>query len=215
MHASHQGDFIMNRSNLISAVLGLAALFTIAGLADAAPRGGGGGYRGGGYGYGGRGYGYGGGYYHGGYWYGGGIGIGIGVYPYGYGYPYAYPPVVVGGYAPPTVVVQGQPAVDTPPPLPAGETAPKNAQIKVLVSDPNAKVWFDGNPTTSTGAERLFHTPDLTPGATNTYRIRAAWMVNGKQVTQEQVVPVQSGRGSVADFTRPMSEGIAPPPLPK
>jgi len=140
----------MNRSYLIPAVLGLASLFAIASLTEAAPRGGGGPGRGGAY-YGGRGYGYGGGYYHNGYWYGPGIGIGIGIgaYPYyGYGYPYAYPPVVVAG-APPTVIVQGQPAVDGAPPSPAD--APKNAQIKVLLSDPSAKVWFDGNATTSTG----------------------------------------------------------------
>jgi uncharacterized protein (TIGR03000 family) len=208
----------MNRSRLIPAVLCLAGLFTVASLAEAAPRGGGGGARGGpayhGGAYGGA---YRGGYYHGGYFYGPGIGIGIGVYPYGYGYPYAYPPLVVGGaysyYPPPTVVVQGQPAVEAQPQQPSpGEAAPKNAQIKVLVSDPNAKVWFDGSPTTSTGTERIYHTPDLAAGATNTYRIRAAWLVNGKEVVQEQVVPVQAGRGSVVDFTRPASEGIAPPP---
>jgi uncharacterized protein (TIGR03000 family) len=193
---------MMKRTFLIPMVLALAGLFTVANLAEA--------QRGGrGYGYGGRGYGY------GGFYPGIGIGIGVGLYPYGYGY---YPPLVAMpayGYYPPTVVVQGQPAIDAPPlpqqPSP-GEAAPKNAQIKVLVSDPNAKVWFDGTPTTSTGTERLFHTPDLTPGTTSTYRIRAAWMVNGKEVVQEQVVPVQSGRGSVADFTRPPSEGIAPPP---
>jgi uncharacterized protein (TIGR03000 family) len=208
----------MNRSRLIPAVLCLAGLFTVASLAEAAPRGGGGGARGGpayhGGAYGGA---YRGGYYHGGYFYGPGIGIGIGVYPYGYGYPYAYPPLVVGGaysyYPPATVVVQGQPAVEAQPQQPSpGEAAPKNAQIKVLVSDPNAKVWFDGSPTTSSGTERIYHTPDLATGATNTYRIRAAWLVNSKEVVQEQVVPVQAGRGSVVDFTRPASEGIAPPP---
>lgn len=208
----------MNRSRLIPAVLCLAGLFTVASLAEAAPRGGGGARVGpaGGVYRGPAGGVYRGGYYHGGYYYGPGIGIGIGVYPYGYGYPYAYPPLVVGGaysYYPPTVVVQGQPAVDVQPQQPSpGEAAPKNAQIKVLVADPNAKVWFDGSPTTSTGTERLYHTPDLAAGATNTYRIRAAWIVNGKEVVQEQVVPVQSGRGSVVDFTRPASEGIAPPP---
>ncbi len=199
----------MKRSHLITAVLALASLLTVVNLAEAqrggGGRGGGGGYGGrGGYGYGGRGYGYG----------GFGLGIGIGLYPYGYGY---YPPLVAMpayGYYPPPVVVQGQPPVDAPPQA-APADAPKNAQIKVLVSDPNAKVWFDGSPTTSTGTERLFHTPDLTPGKTSTYRITAAWIVNGKEVRQEQVVPVQSGRGSVADFTRPPSEGIAPPPAGK
>jgi uncharacterized protein (TIGR03000 family) len=199
----------MNRSRLIAMVLCLAGLF--AATSEVHAQRGGGGRGGGGYYHGG--YGYRGGYYHGGYWYGPGFGIGIGFYPYYYGAgPYWYNPIIVAPgypYVPP-VVVQGQPA-DTPP-LSPGETAPKNAQIKVLLPDANAKVWFDGNTTTSTGTERVFHTPDLAPGATSNYRIRASWMANGKEVVQELIVPVQSGRGSVADFTRPPTERIAPPP---
>ncbi len=200
----------MNRSRVIAVALCVAGLFAVTGTAHAQRGGGGrggGGYRGG-YGYG-RGYGYGG-------FYGGlGLGLGLGLYPYYYGAgPYWYNPIIVAPgypYAPPAVVVQGQPAPDAPPQTP-GEAAPKNAQIKVLVPDAQAKVWFDGNATTSTGTERLFHTPDLTPGATSNYRIRASWVANGKEVVQELIVPVQSGRGSVADFTRPMTERIAPPP---
>lgn len=200
----------MTRSRLIPAVLCLAGLFAVAGMAEAAPRGGGGAYRGG------PAYGYRGGYYHGGYFYGPGFGFGLGFYPYYYGAgPYWYNPIVVAPgypYVPPAVVVQGQPEAPPPPQATPGEPAPKNAQIKVLVPDAQAKVWFDGNPTSSTGTERLFHTPDLAPGATSTYKIRARWTANGQQFEQELIVPVQAGRGSVADFTRPKSEGVPPPP---
>ena len=70
--------------------------------------------------------------------------------------------------------------------------------------------WQSDHPHRHRG--RIYHTPDLTAGSTPTYRIRAAWTVNGKEVVQEQVVPVAPGRGSVADFTRPYSEALPPPP---
>jgi uncharacterized protein (TIGR03000 family) len=155
-----------------------------------------------------------GGPYHYGYGYGfGGFGLGIGFYG-GYWYdPFWYGPGY-GYYYPPTVVVGGPAAIAgmqaTPAPVPEG--APKNAQIKVLLPDANAKVWFDGNATTSTGTERIYHTPDLSPGTNPTYRIRAAWIANGKEMIEERIVPVAPGRGSVADFTRPYSEPLPPPP---
>ena len=55
--------------------------------------------------------------------------------------------------------------------------------------------------------------PDLSPGASNTYRIRATWTVNGKEVTQERTATVAPGRGTVVDFTRPASEAIMPPAI--
>lgn len=216
----------MRRSRLLPVFLAIAGLLAASSAAHAQRGGGGRGGFGGGYGYHG-GYGYGRGFYGPGFGYGLGLGLGLGLYPYYYGAgPYWYNPIVVTpGYVytpPPTVIVQGgQPGIDgqTPPPPPAqaspGEQPPKNAQIKVLLPDANAKVWFDGNPTTSTGSERVYHTPDLNPNANNSYRIRAQWTENGKQVVQEVVVPVQPGRGSVADFTRPPSEKIPAPPPPK
>ncbi|HZZ82529.1 MAG TPA: TIGR03000 domain-containing protein [Gemmataceae bacterium] len=214
----------MTRARILFAILGL---ITAHGIANA-QHGHGGAYHGGGYH---------GGYYHGGYYRGGyypyyrgpiiGIGIGGYGYGYGYGYPYYYPPLApVYAYPPPpTVVVQGgQPAqvaplpnAPTQPPQTASPSTdmppPKNAQIKVILPDAQAKVWFDNNPTSATGTERHYHTPDLTPGATNTYRIRASWIANGREVVQELAVPVQPGRMSVADFTRPPTESVAPPPL--
>lgn len=156
----------------------------------------GGGYYGGGY-YGGGRYNYGSPYY-----YGSG-----GYYPYSYssGVTYASPQTV---YYPP---VQDPNTLNTAPTTPPAET-PKNAQVKVLVPDPQAKVWFDGAATSTTGSERLFHTPDLTAGYTYSYRVRASWIVNGKEQVQEQVIQVAPGRGVVVDFTQPVSEVLQPPP---
>ena len=138
-------------------------------------------------------------------------------YRYGYNYGAFYPGIWLGiggylwdgGYAPRVAYYSdaGQQAL----PDSYAQDPPKNAQVLVLLSDPNAKVWFDGAPTSSTGPERLYYTPDLSPGANNTYRIRATWTVNGKEVTQERTATVAPGRGTVIDFTRPATEAIMPP----
>jgi uncharacterized protein (TIGR03000 family) len=182
-----------------------------------AQRGGRGG--GGGGGGGGRG----GSYYHGGGYYGGGyyrpgIGIGVGLYGvgYGYGYPaYAYDPYYVprvSYYPAPTVIGQLAPSDPVAPIAPTAPVAASNtANIRVMVPDPQAKVWFDGTLTNQGGTDRLYHTPTLSPGATYNYRIRASWLQNGKEMVQEQVVPVTAGQTSALDFTRPLSEPVPAP----
>jgi uncharacterized protein (TIGR03000 family) len=75
-----------------------------------------------------------------------------------------------------------------------------SAQIRVIVPDPNARVWFDGNATQQTGTDRLFHTPPLNASVSNSYRIRASWMQGGQEMTQERVVNVTPGASAVADF---------------
>ncbi len=150
------------------------------------------------------------------------IGIGIGApvgprpyygRPYYYAPPYYYPRVVV---APPPVVVRSTPVVVAQPdPIVTTVPAPASgATIRVLVPDPNAQVYFDGNQTRQIGTDRLFHTPPLAAGAPNIYRIRAVWNGPGGTLSQEQVVSVSPGQSSVVDFTRstPPSEGL---PLPK
>jgi uncharacterized protein (TIGR03000 family) len=174
-------------------------------------RGGGGGGHAGGVNHGG------GGYYRGGYGYGG-IGIGIGGYGYGYGYPYAYPydyPIVVPrvAYYPAPIVGQLAPndpqlPLNTQPPAPTSGAA----NVRVLVPDGQAKVWFDGSLTTQGGTDRLYHTPSLSGAGPYSYRIRATWMQNGKEVTQEIPAQVSPGQTSTVDFTRTPSEAV---PLPK
>src|ERR1019366_8671747 len=129
-------------------------------------------------------------YYHNGYNYGAfypGFVFGAGLYaPF---YPSAYAWDV--GVAPRVAFYPSDGIADGRLPI---QDTPKNAQIKVLLPDPNAKVWFDGSPTTSTGTDRLYYTPDLTANVTNSYRIRATWLANGKEITQERVVGFAPGR---------------------
>ena len=104
--------------------------------------------------------------------------------------------------------MQGAPIAPQPIPdgLPEG-----SASIRLILPDPSATVFFDGNKTNQTGSERMFHTPPLAAGAKSSYRIRAVVRQNGKDIVLEQVVPVLPGQNITVDFTRPHSEGIAPP----
>lgn len=135
-------------------------------------------------------------------------------YYYGYGPRYYYPPVIVGAgpvivrdYPPPLIVDAPPAIVPSPPPAPAASTV---ANIRVLVPNPQAKVWFDGNLTSQAGTDRLFHTPSLT-GGSYSYRIRASWIQNGKEMVQEAVANVTPGQTTTVDFTRPVSEAIPAP----
>ena len=171
---------------------------------------GGGGFRGGPYyGYGYRGYGYGGYGYGWGYpYYGFGLGIGLGGYAPIYGYAFdAYGAPGMSMYPP----VAGLPAAQGAPAMAQEGLPAGSASIRLILPDPSAVVFFDGNKTSQTGSERMFHTPPLAAGATSSYRIRAVVRQGGKDLVLEQVVPVSPGQNITVDFTRPQSEGIAPP----
>ena len=184
---------------LMPAILSIAGLLMAADSAFAYPGGGGHGHVSGGHVGGGHGGGYyGGGYNRGGYY--GGVGL--------------YAPGIFGGYDPlydsysyPRYSYYSAPAVQyyDPPTQYFAQPAPvvnNYANIRVIVPDPQARVWFDGNGTSSTGTERLFHTPSLTMGSTSSYQIRASWMQSGREVTQERTVSVTPGQTAMVDFSR-------------
>lgn len=64
----------------------------------------------------------------------------------------------------------------------------------------DAVVWFEGARTNSTGAERRFQSPELTPGEVYTYTIRARWTQNGQEMTQSRQVDVRAGANVIVSF---------------
>jgi uncharacterized protein (TIGR03000 family) len=70
---------------------------------------------------------------------------------------------------------------------------PDDAALINLTVPANAEVWFSGNKTASTGAERSFVTPQLERGRRFAYDVRVRWMENGKTMEKVQKVPVQAG----------------------
>jgi uncharacterized protein (TIGR03000 family) len=63
-----------------------------------------------------------------------------------------------------------------------------------------ADVWFDGQQTRQTGSVRQFVTPDLNPGVTYRYEVKASWLENGKLVSDTQYLSIQAGDRSSVIF---------------
>lgn len=137
------------------------------------------------------------------------------VYPYRYYYPYypayVYPPITYAPtYSVPSyyyypVPVPAASNYYTPAPVtaysadtPAPTSAP--ADIRVLVPAADATVTFDGQPTSVTGTERIYHTPPLALSGTYHYQIGARWMEAGGAVSRARTVTVTPGQTTVVDF---------------
>jgi len=187
----------------------------------------GGGYRGGyGGGWGGYRGGWGGGYR--GYYGGSGLYLGLGSYSpgyyggsgYGYSYPYGYSsyyapsytysapiysystPSYGYSYVPSTYGYAGTPQ-SYQAFYPPENATDKKVHVQVDLPDPNAEVWFEGAPTQQRGTTREFESPELMPGRTYTYHIRARWMDNGQMKDETRTVAVQAGQHMEVDFARP------------
>ena len=209
----------MPRLGLIT-ILALAGLLWVKGQATAGHGGGGGhalyhgGYRGHGYGYRGYGYrgyggyGYGFGYYPfylGGYGYGYGLGGGYG-YGFGAGYPgpygpgYGYPVGYGPPYPPPPVA--GPPPLYAPP-LPSPAPAPSNRCHIHVVLPANATLWFGDEATSRSGAVRDFLSPEMVPGKTYTYTLKARWVQDGQTVEQARDIRVRANEMTTVSFGAP------------
>jgi uncharacterized protein (TIGR03000 family) len=124
-------------------------------------------------------------------------------YNYAPVYSYSYtPPLTVYPYTPSaTAYVTPAPAAPavTQAPMPLPENA---ARIRVL-APADAAVWLDGEPMPSSGTERLFVSPPLTPGQTYTYEVRARWTADGRAVEQARRAAVRANDTTTVDFTVP------------
>ncbi len=74
----------------------------------------------------------------------------------------------------------------------------------------DAKVWFDGDETKQTGAERDFKSAPLPVGRLYHYDVRARWKEGGRVMDQTRRVPASANRRTVVDFTKP-NPNDAPP----
>jgi uncharacterized protein (TIGR03000 family) len=95
------------------------------------------------------------------------------------------------GWGPTSSELEVPPPV-TPPPADSAALADTRAHITAHVPA-EARVWFDGMATTSTGQTRKFQSPPLSPGDQYSYEIKASWNENGRVVTQTRTVEVISG----------------------
>ncbi len=96
----------------------------------------------------------------------------------------------------------------------AGDTA----RIEIRLPDPQASIWVEGQSIASSGEVRQFNSPQLDPSRQFSYDVKAAWIENGKLMTDERRVKVRANAQSVIDFTKPgqtaPDAGQLPPPVP-
>jgi uncharacterized protein (TIGR03000 family) len=87
-------------------------------------------------------------------------------------------------------------------PAPEPTSGPAKATVTVLVPE-SASVFFDGAPTTQTGASRQFVTPPLAPGRNFYYDIEARWTsADGTPVDQTKKVLVTAGANVQVNFLK-------------
>jgi uncharacterized protein (TIGR03000 family) len=100
---------------------------------------------------------------------------------YYYPYPVYYPDAGVSYYYPPTAYYPQDQAVDV-----------NKATVRMSVPS-GARVWFEDEPTSQTGRDRLFVSPALTPGRNYVYHVRVQWDDDGKAVERHRDVAVHAG----------------------
>jgi len=130
--------------------------------------------------------------------------------------PLAYPPypaypAVAPGVINPAVMTGPSPAAASPATfvLPSLEPRAKTATIDVLVGNPNAEVWVNGNKVAQGGQNRPFVTPDLEDGKPYKYEVRAKWSQNGKEYDQKRAVTVRAGEQVGLTFA--VDDRVTPP----
>jgi uncharacterized protein (TIGR03000 family) len=98
-------------------------------------------------------------------------------------------------YNPPSALPVGMPYV----PLERETAADRPAQLDVSLPA-DAVLEVDGQPTSQTGARRVFESPPLVPFRTYSYDLRARWTVGDREVVQNRHVRVSAGERVEVDF---------------
>jgi uncharacterized protein (TIGR03000 family) len=117
-------------------------------------------------------------------------------------------PVCCGGGT--VVVPQGKDMPKSEPiPEPKKKTTQSSAPATIIVSLPaDARLFIDGNATTSTSARRTLVTPELAFGTTYVYTMRAEVVRDGQVQSQSQQVNVIGGAVANVQFNL-SSQGVA------
>lgn len=132
--------------------------------------------------------------------------------PAGYGGPYS-PYVTPAAYGAAPGPVIAFPVAPASYPATAAAPSPRlpTAEIQILVVDPSADVWVNGMKSDKSGLNRGFITPEMDPGKTVSFKIRAKWTQNGKQYDQTRTVNVQAGQEVGIAFAVDEREPLPPP----
>ncbi|HWA97831.1 MAG TPA: TIGR03000 domain-containing protein, partial [Pirellulales bacterium] len=94
----------------------------------------------------------------------------------------------------PMAPVDGAAPAPAPAPGPAVPMTSINSATLIVSVPADAKVYVNGKLTTSTGTLRRYVSNNLEPGFTYTYELRAERTVEGKPVTETQLIKVRAGQ---------------------
>ena len=73
----------------------------------------------------------------------------------------------------------------------------------------DAKVFVNGNLTTSTGTERQYESHGLQLGLSYSYNVRVEYTRNGETVTESKSVTLTAGSNELLAFASPVTEAVA------
>lgn len=76
---------------------------------------------------------------------------------------------------------------------PASSAIRSSSAVLIAHLPDHAAFWVEGTRTRSEGRTRYFQSPPLRPDRRYNYRVRAAWIENGRWTIQTRMVPVQAG----------------------
>lgn len=100
-------------------------------------------------------------------------------------------------------------------PVPARASAMRPAAALVAHLPEHAAFWVEGTKTRSLGPTRYFQSPLLRPDREYVYTIRAAWIEDGRWVSQTRKVPVWAGIIQAIYLQPALPVKAAMEPLPK
>jgi uncharacterized protein (TIGR03000 family) len=128
-----------------------------------------------------------------------------------YGYPgyYYAPGPVTYVYPAPTTVVVSPPATVAQPPA-AVVASGQKARITVMLPDPNAELFVQGQRMISAGGVRVFNSQELEAGKNYSYTITMRSHVGGRLLDETRKVPLHSGEVVTVDFTHQGAETLPP-----
>jgi uncharacterized protein (TIGR03000 family) len=82
--------------------------------------------------------------------------------------------------------------------------------VRVIVPNPEAEIWFDNTPTQQRGTERFFVSGPVEQG-NYSYSIKGRWMQNGQAVERTRTVRVQPGQPVTVDLRAEQGEALPQP----
>jgi len=139
-------------------------------------------------------------------------------YYYSYSYPqtyYSYPQTYYSypqtNYSAPRSSLYYDPSLSSSSAIDSNASA-NRASVDVIVSDPNAELYIQGQLMAGSGNMRSFISPDLEQGKVFNYTISVKNRATGLKAEETRTVEVRAGSRAVVDFTKPEMQRL---PVPK